>query len=225
MSAGGVIVPPTEWFQRLQEICRNRGIIMVADEAQTGMGRCGAWFASQRVGVTPDVMTLSKTLGGGVPLSAVVATGAVAEKAASAGYSQSSSHNGDPYTAAAGLANIAVIEQERLIDRAVDIGEQLEERFTRLKETVAIVGDARGLGSIWGLEITRPGSKEPWFEAAREIFNLARHRGLILSLRPTERDRRNVIRVIPPLVIDDATLGRALDILDDVVKQVDALQQ
>ena len=222
LSGGGVIVPPREWFQRMQEICKSRGILMIADEAQTGMGRCGAWFASERVGVIPDIMTLSKTLGGGVPLSAVVATGEVAEKAVAAGFSQSSSHNGDPFTAAAGLANIAVIEREKLIERARNIGDQLAERLTRLRDQLRIVGDVRGLGSIWGIEVTRPGSKEPWFEGAAQIFNRAREEGLILSLRPTERDRRNVIRVIPPLVIDDDTLGRALDVIDRVAKEVDA---
>jgi len=117
-SAGGIIVPPQGYLGRLRKLCDQRGILLRIDEAQTGLGRVGELFAFESEGVIPDILTLSKTLGGGLPLSAVIASDGVAETARERGFSHYTPHTSDPFTAAVGLAVVEVILGEKLIERA-----------------------------------------------------------------------------------------------------------
>jgi 2,2-dialkylglycine decarboxylase (pyruvate) len=117
LSAGGVIVPPEGYFDRVQEACRARGLMLIFDEAQTAFGRIGAGFAASKLGVVPDIMTVSKTLGGGIPLAATITSDEIEARAHDKGFAHYTSHVSDPLPAAVGLAVIETIERERLIDR------------------------------------------------------------------------------------------------------------
>src|SRR6185436_15470286 len=125
ISAGGVIVPPEGYFEALREEARKRGMLLVFDEAQTAFGRLGHWFAASHLGVTPDIMTVSKTLGGGIPLAATITTDEIEERCHQRGFAFYTSHVSDPLPATVGLAVLETIESEKLIERACEMGDYL----------------------------------------------------------------------------------------------------
>src|SRR5919205_2665414 len=153
LSAGGVIVPPDGYFRRLRELCDERGMLLVVDEAQTGFGRLGTMFGFEHDGVVPDFVAVSKTLGGGVPLAATVTTAAIEEDCVEKGFLHVTSHVSDPLPAAAGLAVLEVIDEERLDERARERGEYLVQRLRELQEAHEQIGDVRGRGLLVGVEL------------------------------------------------------------------------
>src|SRR3989442_4131530 len=146
LSTGGIIVPPDGYFSRAQELCAERGMLLVLYEAQTGFGRLGAMFGFEHDGVVPDLVAVSKTLGGGVPLAATITSSAIEADCVAKGFVHVASHVSDPLPAAAGLAVLEVIAEEQLVERAREQGEYLLGRLRELQAAYEQIGDVRGSG-------------------------------------------------------------------------------
>jgi 4-aminobutyrate aminotransferase-like enzyme len=220
VSGGGVYVPPVEWVQELHAWCRERGILFIADECQTGIGRTGKWFAFEHFGVVPDIVVTSKGLGGGVPLSGILVTRDVARELEQKHYVQTSSHSGDPLLCAAGLANIELIERHNLLGNVETMGRRLKDGLQQLVKRYDIVGDTRGLGLLQGLEIvTDKESRTAFGSGAAAIVEYVTNAGLFVGAPMT---KQNIIRLLPPFVVTAAEIDRALDILDRAIHSLAA---
>ncbi len=221
VSAGGVIEPPPGYFQALRKACDERGMLMIFDEAQTGLGKTGKMFGYQHQGVVPDIMALSKHFGGGMPVSAVCTSDAVAKAAVSNGYFATRSHATDPMACAAGVASLDVIVDEGLPERAARIEVRMKGAFQDMATRYSMIGDIRGRGVLLGMElVTDHDTKDPANKEALEIDRLCLKNGLIIQLRGTGPGRKNVFRFVPPMTTVDEDIDRALDILDDAFAQV-----
>src|SRR5204863_3194683 len=203
---GGFIVPPQEFVAGLREICDREGIVMVVDEVQTGFGRTGRMFAIEHFGVEPDLITVAKSIAGGLPLSGVLGKAEIMD--APGDNAVGGTYVGNPVAQAAALAVLDVFEEEGLVERAVQIGETLRPRMEAWQQRWPQVGDVRGLGAMLALELVRdPATKEPDPDTATAITRAAAERGLILLKAGTYS---NCIRVLTPHVITDAELDEAL---------------
>ncbi len=224
LGGGGVIPGSRAWAQAIRNWCDEQGALLIADEALTGIGRTGSWFAFEHFGVQPDIVVTSKALGGGVPAAAVIASRRVADAAIERGFIQAASHQGDPFQCAAALANIAVIESEDLLRNTIRQGQLLSSHLNRLVQRFAIAGDARGIGLIQGLEIVHSdGSEAP--EVAAEVCVACMNEGLIVGgLRPGIREG-NVLRLAPPLVVTSEQIVEAVEILEQALKVVSDRRQ
>ncbi|MFQ5764606.1 MAG: aminotransferase class III-fold pyridoxal phosphate-dependent enzyme, partial [Rhodospirillales bacterium] len=221
LSAGGVIVPPRGFYKRVQDACRERDMLLVLDEAQTGLGKTGRLFGFQHEdGVAPDIIALSKHFGGGLPISAVCTTAEVAEKAVRNGYFATRSHAGDPVLCAAGEASLDVVVGEDLPARAARIEHRIKGAFQAMAEEFELIGDIRGRGVLLGIElVTDRVKKTPADDEARKIFAYCLEHGLIFQVRGV-RGLANVLRLVPPMTTSDAEVDRALSILDDAIRSV-----
>jgi 2,2-dialkylglycine decarboxylase (pyruvate) len=153
LSPGGVIVPPPDYFHRLHTLCDARDMLLIIDEAQTGFGRLGSMFGFEVYGIIPDILSVSKTLGGGIPIAATLMTSAIEAGCYHKGFMHVTSHVSDPLPAAAGLVVIAVIEEERLVERAQQRGAYLLARLQDLQQRYEHIGDVRGKGLLVGMEL------------------------------------------------------------------------
>lgn len=218
MSVTGMIIPSKQYVQAVREWCTTTGALMIIDEAQSGVGRTGKWFAIEHFDVIPDIITTSRSLGGGVPLCGVTTTPEIADRVVELGYHQSSSHTDDPFLAAVGLANIEIIESENLVENAVIMGQYLKDEFEKMQTQHEILGDIRGLGLMIGLEIVIDKlSKAPSPLHASAISEYCRVHGLLLGHRPTGAISGNNIRILPPLILSRAEAEEALSILKDAI--------
>ena len=221
LSAGGVIVPPKGFYKRVQEACRERGMLMILDEAQTGLGKTGKMFGFEHEeGVSPDIIALSKHLGGGLPISAVCTTSQIAETAVNNGYFATRSHATDPLLCAAGAESIKIIVDEDLPARAAHIEARIKAGFREMAKEHELIGDIRGRGVLLGIElVTDREKKTPANDALQQIYAYAFARGLIFQTRGT-RGLQNVIRLVPPMTTTDTEIDRALSILNDAIAAV-----
>lgn len=220
-SAGGVIVMPEEWLREIRRLCDEWGALLVVDEAQTGFGRTGKMFAFEHYDVLPDILTLSKSLGGGLPASAVVVRQQVAEELERRGYYQSSSHTGDPLLSAAALANLEIIEEEGLVENAEKVGKLLKDGLTEIASRHEIVGDVRGLGLFLGAEIVEDKeSRRAASDLAVEVSSHCQANGLLVGHVPGAVSE-NIIRLLPPLTVSSSEAERALEILGGAVDQAE----
>jgi 2,2-dialkylglycine decarboxylase (pyruvate) len=219
LSAGGVIVPPEGFFKRVQEACHERGMLVVLDEAQTGLGKTGRMFGFQHeAGMTPDIIALSKHFGGGLPISAVCTTAAIAEKAVKNGYFATRSHATDPLLCAAGEESLRIVVDEDLPARAARIERTVKAAFRRMAKEYELIGDIRGRGVLLGIElVTDRERKTPANAETQKIFSHCLAKGLIFQTRGT-RGLQNVIRLVPPMTTTDEELDRALSILHDAIR-------
>ena len=220
LSAGGVIVPPPGYVQALRRACDERGMLLIFDEAQTGLGKSGKMFCYEHEDVVPDVMALSKHFGGGLPISAVCTTAALAEQAVRRGYFATRSHATDPILCAAGLASLDVIVEEDMPGRAARIERRMKGALTEMAKKFEIIGDIRGRGVLLGVELVT--DRERKTPANQEADAIARHcldNGLIFQVRGSH-GRTNVLRFVPPMVTTDAEVERALSILNDACTAV-----
>lgn len=219
-SAGGVIVMPKEWLQEVRRLCDEWGALLVVDEAQTGFGRTGKMFAFEHYDdVVPDILTISKSLGGGVPVSGVVVRDGLAAELEAKGYYQSSSHTGDPLLSAAALANLTIIEEEGLVENARLIGDLLHAGLDRLAKEHDIVGDVRGLGLFLGLEIVESTqSRTAASDLAVKVSASCQRDGLLIGHVPGAVSE-NIIRILPPLTTTAAEAEQALEILDHALAE------
>lgn len=208
---GGFVVPPAEFVQGLRRVCDEHGIVLVADEVQTGFCRTGRLFAMEHFGVEPDIMTMAKSIAGGLPLSAVVGKAPIMNAPAESAIG--GTFPGNPVACAAALAVLDTIEQEGLVERAQAVGAVIRARMEAWQERFDPIGDVRGLGAMLALELVRDrAAREPAPELASAVVEAALARGLLLLKAGVHG---NCIRVLVPLVIADAELDEALDVWEE----------
>jgi 2,2-dialkylglycine decarboxylase (pyruvate) len=220
LSSGGIIDLPDGYLAALAERCRERGMLLVVDEAQTGVGRTGPMFAFQRDDVTPDILTLSKTLGAGLPLAAVLTTPEIEERAHELGYLFYTTHVSDPLPAAVGLKVLEVVARERLAERAVTAGARLRTGLGQLQQRYECIGDVRGRGLLLGVEIVADRtSKKPAPELGAAVSRRCFELGLSMNIVQLP-SMGGVFRIAPPLTVSDAELDLGLEILDRALADV-----
>jgi 4-aminobutyrate aminotransferase/(S)-3-amino-2-methylpropionate transaminase len=213
---GGFVPAPYEFLRGLRALADRRGMLLIADEVQSGIGRTGKFFAIEHSGVVPDLIALAKSIGGGFPLSAVVGRAEVMD--APEPGSLGSTYGGNPVACAAALAVLEVFEDEGLLARAGVLGSILEERMEEWQRRYRLVGDVRVLGAMAGLELVRnQETKEPASAETEQIIDGCRERGL-LALRAGPH--HNVIRTLMPLNIPEELLHQGLDILERELARV-----
>ena len=219
ISAGGVLVPPKRYMQALREAADARGMLLIFDEAQTAFGRIGESFGAVHFGVTPDIMTVSKTLGGGLPLAATITTDAIEAKAHERGFSYYTSHVSDPLPAAVGLAVLRTIEAEDLIERARTMGAYLRESLEDLQQGTEEIGDVRGLGLLLGVELVKDrASREPHHVLGAMTTDRCFELGLSMNIR-RRPERGSVWRIAPPLTVTRDEIDRGIAILDQALRE------
>jgi len=207
---GGFIIPPKKFVQTVSEFCKEHGIVFVADEIQTGFGRTGKLFAVEHFDVVPDLMTVSKSLAAGLPLSGVVGRAEILNVAGPG--ELGGTYSGSPVACAAALAVIDVIEEEKLVDKAEILGQRIEAKLLELAAGHDYIGDVRRLGAMVACEIVEDRtSKRPNKARTAEIATYANENGLLLL---TAGIKSNVIRFLAPLVITDDELAKGLAILE-----------
>ncbi|MGH9065176.1 MAG: 4-aminobutyrate--2-oxoglutarate transaminase, partial [Acidimicrobiales bacterium] len=207
---GGFVVPAPGFLPRLAELCRSEGILLVADEIQTGFGRTGAWFACEHEAVVPDLVTTAKGIAAGMPLAGVTGRAEVMDSVHPGGLG--GTYGGNPVACAAALASISRIEELGLVRRAAHIGEVALGRLRDLARSVPAIGDVRGRGAMVAVElVTDRGTKEPDPGIVKRVLSTCHREGLVL-LKAGTFD--NVIRLLPPLVISDDLLEEGLTILE-----------
>jgi 2,2-dialkylglycine decarboxylase (pyruvate) len=220
LSAGGIIVPPEGYFRRVRELCDERGMLLVMDEAQTGFGRLGTMFGFEHDGVVPDFVAVSKTLGGGLPLAATVTSAAIEEDCFAQGFLHVTSHVSDPLPAAAGLAVLAVIEEEDLVSCARTRGEYMLGRLRELQDVHEQIGDVRGQGLLLGLELIEDrDSRRPANELGAAVTRECFERGLSMNI-VRAGSSANCFRIAPPLVVTEAEIDLAVEIMDASLRAV-----
>ncbi|WP_027364386.1 4-aminobutyrate--2-oxoglutarate transaminase [Desulfotruncus alcoholivorax] len=210
---GGFIVPPPEFLPGLRKICDKHGIVLIADEVQTGFGRTGKMFACEHWGLEPDLMTVAKSIASGMPLSGVVGKAEIMN-APDPGHI-GGTYGGNPVSCAAALATINYMQQEKLVERAREIGDKTRSRMLEMKEKYPIVGDVRGLGAMNAIELVKDReTKEPAKEATAAVTKYCVDNGVIAI---SAGIFSNVIRTLIPLAITDEQLERGLDVLEQAV--------
>ena len=213
---GGFIVPPKEFLPGLKTIAEKHGIVLIADEIQTGFGRTGKMFAVENYGVEPDLITMAKSIAAGMPLSAVVGKAEIMD--APGPGMIGGTFAGNPLACAAGLATINYIEQEKLTARAVKIGASVVDRLKGMQDKYPLIGDIRSLGAMIGIELVKDReTKEPAKDETAQITQECLSQGLVIISAGVYG---NIIRMLMPLVITDEQLEKALNILDGAFAKV-----
>ena len=216
-SAGGVVEPPPGWLRELKKMCEARGMLLILDEEQTGLGKMGSMFAFEKEDIVPDIVTVAKHFGGGVGISAVITTAEIEEKVVAAGYAATHSHSNDPLICAAGIASLEVIIEEDIPAKARAIGGRIREHLDAMQQRYEIIGDLRGRGQLQGIELVRDRhSKEPATDEGREIGKQCFANGLIFSLRR----QGSVLRLVPPATTTPDQIDQAMGILRDAIEAV-----
>lgn len=213
---GGYIPASPEFLRRLRALCDEHGILLVLDEVQTGVGRCGKMFAHEHAGIEADIITLAKGLGGGFTLSAIIGKSNIMDAAAPGGLG--STYAGNPITIAAAHAVLNIIEEENICARSIAIGEKLRTRFNAMKSKFNFITEVRGLGAMTGVEFCHDNDPhKPAADIANALKTEAAKRGLLLLNCGIYG---NVLRVMVPLTITDAVLEEGLTILEDALSAV-----
>jgi 4-aminobutyrate aminotransferase/(S)-3-amino-2-methylpropionate transaminase len=210
LGEGGFVPAPKDAIQALAEFARKHGILLIADEIQTGFGRTGKMFACNHYDLVPDIIVTAKSLAGGLPLAAITGRAELMDKVHVGGLG--GTYGGNPLSCAAAVAVLDIMERDRLADRGASIGATIRGRFEQLAKSHQFIGDVRGLGAMIAMElVTDRKTKEPDKDRALRIQAAALKRGLILLICGTYG---NVIRVLVPLTVEDAVLAEGLDILE-----------
>lgn len=208
---GGYIVPPASFLQGLRQICDEHGILLVADEVQTGFGRTGSFFAVEQFGVIPDILIMAKGIASGLPLSGIAARHDVMAKWHPG--SHGGTYGGNALACAAGVATVQAIQEERLVDNAARMGALLRTKLNGVQQRNTALGDVRGLGLMVGVELVR-GDGSPDAALCKRVLATCRERGLLLlNCGPYD----NVVRFIPPLVVNDEQIRRAVRIFEEAL--------
>jgi 4-aminobutyrate aminotransferase / (S)-3-amino-2-methylpropionate transaminase / 5-aminovalerate transaminase len=216
LGEGGFVTPPAEFYPTLGAICRKHGILLIADEVQTGFARTGAIFACERLGLEPDLVVMAKSLTGGLPMAAV--TGRADIMDAPAVGQLGGTFGGNPAACEAALAVLDIIEQENLCARASVLGERFRRRAGKWQAQWELVGDVRGLGAMQALELVRSKTtREPADEQTKQVSQYCYEHGLVLI---TAGSYGNVIRLLMPLVVTDAQMDEAMDVLEAALAYV-----
>ncbi|ADJ42102.1 2,2-dialkylglycine decarboxylase [Amycolatopsis mediterranei S699] len=217
LSSGGIIEPPPGYFAALAEKCRERGMLLILDEAQTGLCRTGNWYAFERDGIVPDILTLSKTLGAGLPLAAVLTSAAIEQEAHDRGFLFFTTHVSDPLPAAVGNTVLDVLTRDRLDARALSLGAVLRRGLEELAAGHEVVGDIRGRGLLAGLELvvdreTKRSSDELGARVTQRCLELGLHMNIVQL-----PGMGGVFRIAPPLTASEEEIALGLSILDQAI--------
>ncbi len=214
LSAAGVIELTSDYLRRLRELCDERGLLLIYDEAQTGMGRLGENFGFEESGVVPDFLTLSKTLGGGLPLAATITSSGIEEACHERGFINVTSHVSDPLPARVGLAVLRILIRDAMQQRAAEMGNYLKSRLLELQEKHDCIGDVRGRGLLLGVEIvTDRTSKEPDPDLGDTISRICLKNGLSMNIVRI-KGMGGIFRIAPPLTVSREEIDRGVAILD-----------
>jgi 4-aminobutyrate aminotransferase / (S)-3-amino-2-methylpropionate transaminase / 5-aminovalerate transaminase len=216
LGEGGFIAPPKEFFGIVQDICRKHGIVFIADEVQSGLGRTGKFFAIEHYGVEPDLITTAKSLGGGLPIAAVTGRAEIMDAPGVGGLG--STFAGNPASCAAALASIEIIEKEGLLARSTAIGKRFEERARNWQKRWPLIGDVRGLGGMCAMELVRNAeTREPAEAESKEVAHYCYEHGLITITAGTYN---NIMRILVPLVVTDEQLDEGFGIIEAALAAV-----
>jgi 2,2-dialkylglycine decarboxylase (pyruvate) len=218
LSSGGVLELPPGYLAALQAHCRARGMLLILDEAQTGVGRTGHMFAFERDGIVPDLLTLSKTLGAGLPLSAVMTTDAISDAADQKGFLFYTTHVNDPLPAAVGLKVLEIVQRDGLAARAKEAGAKLAAGLRNLQQRHACIGDVRGRGLLMGLEFVPAGGKDA-ATISDGVTDTALELGLSANIVRGGASG-GTMRIAPPLTVKDEEIDLGLDLLDQAITRV-----
>ena len=221
LSSGGIIELPQGYLAALKQKCAERGMLLILDEAQTALGRTGTMFAFERDGVTPDILVLSKTLGAGLPLSAVMTSEAIGEECARRGFLFYTTHVNDPLPAAVGLKVLEIVERDRLPERAATMGAQLKKGLAELQSRHACIGDIRGRGLLLGLEFIdeAEGKKRSAAVLSDTVTDHALSLGLSANIVRAGASG-GVMRIAPPLTVTQAEIDLGLELLNEAMDNV-----
>jgi 4-aminobutyrate aminotransferase/(S)-3-amino-2-methylpropionate transaminase len=212
---GGFIAPPSGYFQELVKICQDNGILFIADEIQSGMGRTGKMFAIEHWGVEPDLITVAKSLAAGMPLAAVVGKQEIMDAVHPWGLG--GTYGGNPVACAAGLAVLKVFEEENMLDKAVALGKKLRARFEIWQKQFNIIGEIRGIGAMLGLALVKGENKVPAADEAKMLASYCLEKGLVILVCGSYS---NVIRILAPFVITDEQLEMGLTIMEEGFREI-----
>ena len=214
---GGYIVPPKNFLKGLREIADKHGILLIADEVQTGVGRTGKWWAVEHFGVTPDIMCISKAIGGGIPTSVIAYRAEYDEKLPDEAF-HFGTYRANPLALAAGAAAIEYIQSRNLLDRTLQLGDYARRAFEDIAERYPIIGDVRGIGFMIGVELVKDKStKEPGTELASEVRRRLFERGVLMH---TCGHFGNVMRFMAPLVLTRRHLDEGIRIFEEVIREL-----
>lgn len=221
LSSGGIIELPDGYLTALQEKARERGMLLILDEAQTGMGRTGQNFAFEREGVVPDILCLSKTLGAGLPLSATTTTAEIEQTCYEKGFLFYTTHAADPLAAAVGNKVVEIVVRDKLAEKARAQGEYLKQQLLDLQQKHPVIGDVRGRGLLLGVElVTDRQTKEPASEIGAAVAQRCIELGACLNI--SRRSSSNIFRIAPPLTVGREEIDRAMAILDQALQECSA---
>ncbi len=210
---GGFIVPAPGFVKGISDLCREHGILFIADEIQSGMGRAGRWFAIEDEGVVPDIVTIAKSLGGGLPISGITGRAEIMDAVHAGGLG--GTYGGNPVAAAAALAVLDQIERERLLERSRALGATILRHFRDFEGRHGVIGDVRGRGAMCAMELVADRStKAPADAATGAVAKRCLENGVVVLTAGTYN---NVLRLLPPLTIDDSLLEEGLEILDEAL--------
>jgi len=212
---GGFIAPPPGYFQELMKICHDNGILFVADEIQSGMGRTGKMFAIEHWEVEPDLVVMAKSLAAGMPLAAVVGKQEIMDSVHAWGLG--GTYGGNPVACAAALAVLAVFEDENMLAKSIALGEKLKIRFKKWQKDFSLIGEIRGLGAMLGLEFVKGVRREPATDEAKQLATYCLDNGLLILVCGSYG---NIVRVLAPFVITDEQLEKGLAILEAGLEEI-----
>ena len=213
---GGFNVAPPEFLQRMRALCDQHGIVMIADEVQTGAGRTGTWFAVEQSGVAPDLITMAKSMAGGFPISAVVGRAEIMDAPAPGGLG--GTYAGSPLACAAALAVLEVFEEENLLQRSRDVGQRITSRLQALAKDHPCIAEVRGLGAMVAMELCKNGDPhQPDADLTKALAVEAMHRGLVILTCGTYG---NVVRILVPLTASDTVIDEGLNMLSTALNQL-----
>lgn len=212
---GGFIVPPEDYFKRIEPIVRDAGGVFIADEVQTGWGRTGGkWFGIEQFGVDPDIMTFAKGMGNGSPIACTITTPEIADAVQGATFS---TFGGNPVSVAAALATIEYMESHNVKDNATVQGAKLREKLEEFQAEFPFIGEVRGMGLMQAMEIVEPNTKNPDKARALAIMDTAKENGLLLGKGGLYN---NVVRISPHLNVSDEDMEMAFDLLSKTMMDV-----
>lgn len=220
-SSAGMHVLPPGYLKALKTQCEKRGMLLIVDEAQTGVGRCGDFMAINHEDVVPDILTLSKTLGNGLPLSAVVTSNKISQQCDEKGYFFYTTHVNDPLPAAVGDKVLEIVERDNLVDKAKSLGDILHSGLRRLQSRYGCIGDVRGRGLMAGVEIvTDRESKTPGVELAKKIGDRAYELGVWANLS-SHPSFGGTFRIAPPITISEFQIEEGLAMLERALAETE----
>ena len=200
---GGINIATDEYLKTIRRLCDENGALMILDEVQTGIGRTGKWFAYQHFGIEPDIMTMAKALGGGVAIGAMMATEEVAASLVPGKHA--STFGGNCLACAAAIAVIEAIEEENLLENAVQMGQYIKEKIEQLKQKHHIIDHVRSIGLMIGVQLTGSGA---------EIVDKCLEKGLRINCT-----QGTVLRLMPPMIVSKSQIDQAIDIIDSVLTE------